>query len=80
MARLYLDPKQWTIGLRLTTLRPQEFEDTLQAFKARFPQAYWDGSKWILSLENTNELVGFLRIGFPSLHMEFIVVSSSTAA
>jgi hypothetical protein len=79
MARLYLDPKQWTIGLRLTTLPPQGFENTLEAFKIRFPQAYWDGSKWILALDYTDELVCFLRIGFPSLPTEFIVVSSTAA-
>jgi hypothetical protein len=79
MARLYLDPAHWTIGLRLTTLPPQEFENALQAFKIRFPKAYWDGSKWILALEYTDELVRFLRVGFPSLPTEFIVVSSTAA-
>ena len=79
MALIYLDTESLTIGLRLTALAPQEFDDVKCSFKARFPKARWNGSKWILHLEYTDDLMGFFKTNFPTIRIVVIVVSSTAA-
>lgn len=75
MPSIHLFMDLHTAGVCFVALSTQEFEQVRKEFKIRFPQAYWDSTRWILPVELTDDITRFFHTQFPNYPIVFIVLA-----